>query len=111
MERHASPVSAKSPYEAQLAADRIRLLRQELSSPELQRILDLTSEQQRRFDEWTQAQIAELARNFDVNGSVSQKRMPRGKRIASTLGGIALCAAVVLFLMLHWGDLATWLQW
>ena len=102
------PVSSRT--EAQQSADRIRLLRQELATPELQRVLDLSPEQQRRFDEWSRAQLAQLAERFDVDTSVSQKRASWGMRIASTLGGIAICAALVLFFVRYWGYLGTPLQ-
>lgn len=80
---------------------------QELASPELQGVLDLSPEQQRRFDDWARAQLVQLAQQFDVDTSVSQKRASWGMRIASTLGGIAICAAVVLFFIRYWGDLST----
>ncbi len=41
--------------------------------------------------------LATLAQQFDVDTTVSQKRVSWGMRIASTLGGLAICAAVVLF--------------
>jgi hypothetical protein len=44
--------------EAQQSADRIRLLRQELAMPELQRVLALSPEQQSRFGDWSRAQLA-----------------------------------------------------
>ena len=96
--------------QAQQAADRIRLLRQELATPELQQLLALTPEQQSRFDDWSRAQLTELAQQFDVDTSASQKRVSWGMRIASTLGGIAICAAVVLFFVRYWGYLDTSVQ-
>jgi len=100
----------QSQAEAQQSADRIRLLRQELGTPELQRVLDLTPEQQRRFEDWAHEQLTELAQQFDVDTNLSQKRASWGMRIASTLGGIAICAAVVLFFMRYWGNFGTFLQ-
>lgn len=78
--------------------------------PELQQVLALTPEQQQRFDDWSRARLTELARQFDVDTSVSQKRVSWGMRITSTLGGIAICAAVVLFFMHYWGYLGTFVQ-
>jgi Predicted membrane protein (DUF2157) len=95
---------------AQQAADRISLLRQELASGELASILTLTPEQQQRFDEWSSAKLAVLAEQFDVDTTASQKRVSWGMRIASTLGGVAICAAVVLFFQRYWGYLETWAQ-
>jgi Predicted membrane protein (DUF2157) len=99
-----------SQQHAQQSADRIRLLREELATPELQQVLALTPDQQRRFDDWSRAQLTNLARQFDVDTSASQKRVSWGMRIASTLGGIAICTAVVLFFMRYWGYLDTSVQ-
>lgn len=96
--------------QAQQAADRIRLLRQELATPELQQVLALTPDQQSRFDDWSRAQLTELAQKFDVDTSAPQKLVSWGMRIASTLGGIATCAAVVLFFVRYWGYLGTSVQ-
>lgn len=85
-------------------------MRQELATPELQQVLALTPDQRSRFDDWSRAQLAELAQQFDVDTSASQKRVSWGMRIASTLGGIAICAAVVLFFMRYWGYLTTPVQ-
>jgi len=93
--------------QAQQSADRIRLLREELATPELQRILALTPDQESRFDEWSRARLADLARQFDVDTSTAQKRVSWGMRIVSTLGGLAICAAVVLFFVRYWGYLDT----
>lgn len=101
------PSPADSRQQAQQAADRIRLLRQELAAPDLQQVLALTSDQRSRFDEWSRARLIELAQQFDVDTSASQKRVSWGMRIASALGGIAICAAVVLFFNRFWGYLAT----
>ena len=95
---------------AQQAADRIQVLRQELASPELSRVLELTPDQQTRFEDWSRVQLAQLAQRFDVDTSASQKRFSWGMRIASTLGAIAICAAVVLFFIRYWGFLDTWVQ-
>src|SRR4051794_24731050 len=100
----------KNQSEAQQSADRIRLLRQELATPELQRVLDLSPEQHRRFDDWSKAQLTALAQQFDVDTNISQKRASWGMRIASTLGGIAICTAVVLFFMRYWGNFGSFLQ-
>ncbi len=96
-----------SPVEAQRAADRIRVLREELQSPEVQSVLALTPEQKSRFEEWSRAALGELAQQYDVDTTVSQKRVSWGMRIASTLGGLAICAAVILFFGRYWGYLDT----
>ncbi|HVY92339.1 MAG TPA: DUF2157 domain-containing protein [Bryobacteraceae bacterium] len=97
----------RAQHEAQERADRIRLLQQELAQPELQEVLALTPEQNTRFHDWSQAQLHALAADFDVDTSASQKRASWGMRIASTLGAIAICTAVVLFFLRFWGYLDT----
>jgi uncharacterized membrane protein len=92
---------------AQQAADRLRALRDALASEEVQSVLALTPDQITRFDEWSRAKLAALAAHFDVDTTVSQKRVSWGMRIASTLGGLAICAAVVLFFLRYWGFLNT----
>jgi uncharacterized membrane protein len=82
---------------AQEAADRIRILREELATEQVQAVLALTPDQRARLDDWSRTALAALAQQFDVDTTVSQKRVSWGMRIASTLGGLATCAAVVLF--------------
>lgn len=96
--------------QAQEIADRVRIVREELAKPELSSALALTPEQLSRLDEWSRAKLSELAGRFDVDTTDSQKRFSWGMRIASTLGGLALCAAVVLFFARYWGYLETWVQ-
>ena len=93
--------------EAQRQADRIRLLREELQELERQKVLELTPEQRSRFDEWSAAKLRDLAARYDVDTSVSQKRVSWCMRIASTLGALAICAAVILFFLRYWGYLDT----
>src|SRR5437773_177687 len=93
--------------EAQRKADRIRVLREELQELERQKVLELTPEQRSHFDQWSQAKLSELAARYDVDTTVSQKRVSWGMRIASTLGGLAICAAIVLLFMRYWGYLDT----
>lgn len=103
-------LAGKSRIGAQEAADRIRALREDLATEEIQAVLDLTPDQQMRFDEWSRKRLSTLAQQFDVDTTVSQKRVSWGMRIASTLGGLAICAAVVLFFIRYWGYLDTWAQ-
>jgi uncharacterized membrane protein len=96
--------------EAQEAADRIRILREEFGKDGLRAALALTPDQVERFDRWAQASLAALAGQFDVDTTVTQERLSRGMKIASTLGALAICAAVVLFFTRFWGYLDTWAQ-
>ena len=95
---------------AQREADRLRRLRAELANEEIQGILELTGEQRTRFDEWSRVRLEELSRKFDVDTTASQEAASLGMRIASTLGGLALCAAVVLLFLNYWGYLDTPVQ-
>ncbi len=95
---------------AQRKADRIRALREEISGAELRDVLQLTTEQLARFDEWSRIGLQDLERQFDVDTTSSQRRVSWGMRIAATLGGFALCAALVLFFLRYWGYLETWQQ-
>jgi uncharacterized membrane protein len=98
---------AGSRSEAQRDADQIRLLREGLQELARQQVLELTPEQRNRFDEWSAARLKELTVQYDVDTTVSQKRVSWGMRIVSTLGGFAICAAVVLFFARYWGYLPT----
>jgi uncharacterized membrane protein len=105
-----SQVPGENKIGAQEAADRIRILREELATGQVQAVLALTPDQRARFDEWSRTALAALAQQFDVDTTSSQKRVSWGMRIASTLGGLAICAAVVLFFMRYWGFLSTPVQ-
>ncbi len=96
--------------EAQHQADRIRVLRDGLSQLERDQILTLTSDQRAAFDHWSAETLHNLAAQFDVDTTDSQKRVSWGLRIASTLGGLALCAALMLFFVRYWGYLDTPVQ-
>src|SRR5437588_12749188 len=88
---------------AQQAADRIRILRDELTTGDAKSVLDLTPDQRQRFDEWSRAKLAALAQDFDVDTTISQKVVSWGMRIASTLGAFAICTAIVLLFLRYWG--------
>jgi uncharacterized membrane protein len=97
----------RSRADAQRTADRIRLLREEFQDAELQSVLELTPLQIARFEEWSRAALAGLAEQFDVDTTASEARISWGMKIASTLGGLAICAAMVLFFIRYWGYLET----
>jgi uncharacterized membrane protein len=94
----------------QQRADRLRAFQRELEELEREHILELTPEQRTRLDAHVERTIAELASQFDVDTTESQRQISLGMKIASALGGIALCAAVVLFLARYMGYWATPLQ-
>lgn len=108
--RESKSAAIKGRAGAQRTADRIRILREELASDLMQSVLALTPDQKQRFDEWSQATLASLAQQFDVDVTASQKRVSWGMRITSTLGGLAICAAIVLFFLRYWGYLDAGVQ-
>ncbi len=93
--------------EAQRHVDRIHAFRQQLADLIRQGILELTPEQSARVETHLNGELSELASRFDVDTSEAQKRISLGMRIISTLGGMAFCAALVLFFYRYWGFLGT----
>lgn len=91
--------------EAQQRADRIRVFREELAELERLGALTLDPEQRATLDSHLERMLADLSERFDIDTSESQKQISWGMRIASTLGGLALCAAVVLFFQRFWASL------
>ncbi len=95
---------------AQLRADRIRAFREELAELECEGALTLDAAQRAALESHLERTLAALADRFDVDTTESQKQISWGMRIASTLGGLALCAALVLFLLRFWGVLGIAVQ-
>lgn len=93
--------------QAQERANRINAFRAELAQLEREGAVTLTPEQHQGLDEYVTSKLAELAGRFDVDTTESQKQLSWGMRIASTLGGFALCAAVFMFFYRFWGALST----
>ncbi len=89
--------------QAQRRVDRIRTFREELERLLAEGALELTVEQKQRLDQHLDSTLKELATRFDVDTTETQKRFSWGVRIASTIAGLALCAAVVLFCYRNWG--------
>jgi len=91
-------------------ADQLRTFQRELEQLERENVIQLTPEQRTRLETHVERALAELASQFDVDTSDSQRQISLGMKIASALGGIALCAAVVLFLARYMGFWSTPLQ-
>lgn len=100
----------KSRIDAQREADRLRAFRDQLAELEAQNVLALTPEQRTSFEAHFARTLAALAETFDIDTSDSQKRLSWGLRIASTLGGLAFCAALILLFQRVWGLLGTPVQ-
>ncbi len=96
--------------EAQQRVDRIQAFRDELAQLESEEVLALTAEQRARLNSHLDRTLAELAGRYDVDVSASQRQISLAMRIASALGGLALCAAVFLFFYRYWGSMTTPLQ-
>ncbi len=96
--------------EAQQRVDRIHAFRRELEHLNEEGVLVLSEEQRARLDSYLHQTLANLALQFDVDVSESQKQITLAMRIASALGGLAFCAAVFLFFYRYWGWMSTTLQ-
>ncbi len=96
--------------EAQQRADRIHAFRSELEHLDREGVLVLSNEQRGRLDPYLDQTLAQLSLRFDVDVSDSQRQISLAMRIASALGGFALCAAVFLFFYRYWGWMSTPLQ-
>ena len=91
--------------QAQRRADRIAAFRAELAELELEQALALSPEQRSRLEAHLETVLSGLARQFGADVSESAKRISWGMRVAAFLGGVALSAAIVLFLHRIWGAL------
>jgi uncharacterized membrane protein len=92
---------------AQQRADRLRVFHEELLALEREGVVTLDPAQHAAIELHVERTLASLAERFDVDTTSSQKRISWGMRIVSTLGGLALCASVVLFFHRYWGYLGT----
>ena len=93
--------------DAQERADKLLVFREQLTELEREQILVLTDEQRARLDPFLDRTLHELAHQYDVDISESQKQLSLGMKIVSALGGLALCAGVFLFFYRYWGFIPT----
>lgn len=91
-------------------ADRLHIFRSELEELERAHVLDLTAEQRASLDAHIERTLSELAAQYDIDKSEPERQLSLGMRIASALGGLALCVAVVLFLARYLGSWPAWVQ-
>jgi len=91
-------------------ADRLRVFQQELAELERENALTLSTEQRAHLDAHIEQTLKSLAAQYDVDTSESQRQISLGMKIASGLGGLALCAAVVLFFARYMGYWPTSVQ-
>jgi hypothetical protein len=98
---------AGSKDDAQRRADQIRAFRSELAELHREGLDPVPPD---RFDALAahhDALLAALSDRFDIDTTVSAKRMSLGMRLASAFGAAALTAAIVSFFYRIWGDLGT----
>ena len=93
--------------DAQARADRIRAFQAELAQldTELGGVLDAA--QQARIAAHHEGLLADLASQYDIATTESDRQLALGLRFASFLGALALCTAVVLFVDRFWGALGS----
>ncbi len=96
--------------EAQARVLRLDAFRAELAQLESEGAIALTEEQRQGLDRHIAHLVASLKATFDIDTTESQARISWGMRIASALGGIALCLSVFLFFYRFWGLLDTPVQ-
>ncbi len=99
--------SSPDAKEAQRRVERIHCFQQYLEELIRDGVIALSGEQRAQLDAHFERSLADLAERFDVDMSESQKQISLGMRILSALGGLALCAALVLFFYRFWGAMTT----
>ena len=90
--------------EAQRRVDRITAFRGELAELEQEQVLALSEDQRLRLDNYFHRTLEQLAQQFDVDTTDSQKSISAGMRVVTILGGAALCLSIFLLFYRFWGD-------
>jgi hypothetical protein len=98
-----TPQGQYSKVEAQQRADRIQAFRSELEQAEAEGVLRLDDDQRTRLSDYHAGLLAEFAQRFDIDTSLTARRMSAGMRIVSFLGALTLSAAVFFFFYRVWG--------
>jgi hypothetical protein len=92
--------------DAQRRADQIRAFRSELAALRREGIEPVLPDRLDALNAHHDALVATLSDRFDIDTTVSAKRMSIGMRLASAFGAAALTAAIVSFFYRIWGDLS-----
>jgi len=95
---------------AQRRADQIHHFRRELEQLAAEGVLQLGVEQRQRLDAHQEMLLAELTREFDIDGDIRSRQLSWGMRIASLLGALALAASVFFLFRQFWGMFPEWTQ-
>src|SRR5919107_222645 len=98
---------AGSKDDAQRRADQIRAFRSEVADLLREGVAPIAPAHFDAITAHQDALLAEFAQRFDIDTSLSAKRMSLGMRLASAFGAAALTAAIVSFFYRVWGDLST----
>ena len=98
---------ASSKDDAQKRADQIRAFRLEVGELRREGLDPIPPDRLDALTAHHDALLARLRVRFDIDTTLSAKRMSLGMRLASAFGAAALTAAVVSFFYRIWGDLAT----
>ncbi len=93
--------------EAQRRVEQIHAFQQQLDELLREGVISLSGEQRERLDSYLTKSLGEMAERFDLDLSAAQKQISLGMWILSALGGLALCAALVLFFYRFWGGMST----
>jgi uncharacterized membrane protein len=96
--------------DAQARVDRIIGFQQELAKLEQEKILRLSEDDRQKVDSYHAELLKQLASQFDVDTTKTQKQMSWGMRIISFLGAAAISAAVFFFFYRFWGLLSVPIQ-
>jgi hypothetical protein len=96
--------------DAQRRADQIRAFRSELAELRREGLDPVPPDRLDAVAAHHDALLAALSDRFDIDTTLSAKRMSLGMRLASAFGAAALTAAVVSFFYRIWGDLGTPVQ-
>jgi len=99
-----------SRHKAQQEADRLNAFRGQLNELEREGAIQLSPDQRNKLDAYIDDKLAVYRQRFDIDTTTGEKQLSWGLRVASTLGGLSLCAALVLLFQYYWGYLATPVQ-
>jgi hypothetical protein len=92
---------------AQRRADQIAVFRAELEQLAREGVVPFSDAERARVIEHQDELLQQLARDFDVDRTETERQMSAGMRVASLLGAAALTAAVVSFFYRVWGGVPT----
>lgn len=98
---------AGSKDDAQRRADQIRAFRSELAALRVEGLEPVPPDRLDALAAHHDALLTALSDRFDIDTTVTAKRMSIGMRLASAFGAAALTAAVVSFFYRIWGSLST----